>query len=76
MLLYHCPVCGRWQVSIAKALSDVVISVARAFNQPEPPQLGCPCPADHGQMEPVLTTDRIFVRPSEVEALPEIEEPK
>jgi hypothetical protein len=65
MLLYHCATCGRWQdASLAEALNRNIANIARALKAVPSEAIMHPCPAGHGQMTQVLSSDRIAVRPA------------
>lgn len=73
MILYACPTCGIWQdVSLAKELTKAWNNTVKSAQIPE--DRGWPCPAGHGLMRHVASTDRIFVRPASVESIVEIGE--
>lgn len=74
MLLYYCPQCGRWQdVRLVQVLSTIVDNFAKALKQSPCEHLGYPCPAGHGFMIQIQSTDRIVLCPAdgEIEAAPE-----
>ena len=74
MLLYYCPECGRWSdMSLAKILNDTVENLRRSLKQEPTEELGYPCPAGHGIMKQVMSTDRIALRLAVVHGSEQVE---